>query len=301
MRLARNPFYTGRCRGNVEQVVLRFPQDLDLLRISRLPLEQYLRGELDVLTLTDASVHEGDRIRRQFAAEYVSAPWLFTIYLGFVTSRPPFDDVRLRQALALAADREHLANVILRGMFSPGQRRLCPARHAGPLTPDWLPVRSRPGAATPDRRRPCRRRWPSRPGGAVRAAHRSVGHPVPASAVAGNTWASRLRGRWPTGRPSADGCSMILPICSSWRAFADWPDPSTFWPPNTSASALVGQARPMRNWSRRPGTCWTRKRGSNSCARRTRCWCTRRRSSRSFTAASTYWSSPGSAAFRSRP
>ncbi|MFN2226098.1 MAG: ABC transporter substrate-binding protein, partial [Anaerolineae bacterium] len=119
MRLARNPFYAGRCRGNVEQVVLHFPEDLSTQDLSA-PLEQYVRGDLDILTLTDASVHEGDRIRRQFAAEYLSAPWLFTIFLGFVTSRPPFDDVRLRQALAVAIDREELANVRLRGMYVPG-------------------------------------------------------------------------------------------------------------------------------------------------------------------------------------
>jgi oligopeptide transport system substrate-binding protein len=95
------------------------------------PLEKYERGDLDVLTLMDASVHEGDRIRRQFAAEYLSAPWLFTTYLGFVTSRSPFDDVRLRQALALGADREELANVVLRGMYAPGSGGYVPPGMAG--------------------------------------------------------------------------------------------------------------------------------------------------------------------------
>ncbi len=130
MRLARNPFYAGRCRGNVEQVVLHFPQD-GSTRELLVPLEQYLRGDLDVLTLMDASVHEGDRIRRQFAAEYLSAPWLFTTYLGFVTSQPPFDDVRLRQALAMAVDREQLTNVILRGMYAPGTGGYVPPGMAG--------------------------------------------------------------------------------------------------------------------------------------------------------------------------
>ena len=119
MILVRNPFYFGYQGGNVEHVVLHFPQDSSTQDLSA-PLEQYLRGELDILTLTDASTREGDRIRRQHAAEYMSAPWLFTIYLGFVTNRPPFDDVRLRQALALAVDREALANVDLRGMYNPG-------------------------------------------------------------------------------------------------------------------------------------------------------------------------------------
>jgi ABC-type oligopeptide transport system substrate-binding subunit/DNA-binding SARP family transcriptional activator len=119
MKLARNPLYAGRWRGNVEQVVLYFPQDGSIIDLTAL-LEQYLRGDLDVLTLMDASAHQGDRIRRQFAAEYLSAPWLFTIYLGVVTSRSPVDDVRLRQALAMGVDQEALANVTLRGMYAPG-------------------------------------------------------------------------------------------------------------------------------------------------------------------------------------
>jgi ABC-type oligopeptide transport system substrate-binding subunit/DNA-binding SARP family transcriptional activator len=119
MRLMRNPYYTGKRTGNVEAVVLQFPRDQATQDLT-LPLDQYAQGELDVLTLTDASVHEGDRIRRQYASEYVSAPWLFTIYLGCIVSRPPFDDPRMRQALALAIDRQELANVVLRGMYTPG-------------------------------------------------------------------------------------------------------------------------------------------------------------------------------------
>jgi oligopeptide transport system substrate-binding protein len=39
--------------------------------------------------------------------------------MGFDTSRPPFDDPRVRQAFALAIDRESLANVAFRGYVSP--------------------------------------------------------------------------------------------------------------------------------------------------------------------------------------
>lgn len=138
MTLVRNPLYPGRRRGNVERVVLRFPEPLSPHDLSE-PLEQYERGDLDVLTLMDASVQEGDRLRRQFAAEYVSAPWLFTVYLGFVTDRPPFDDVRVRQALAMAVDREALADVALRGMYAPG---------TGGLVPPGMPGHS-PGIGLP--------------------------------------------------------------------------------------------------------------------------------------------------------
>ncbi|MFN2231988.1 MAG: ABC transporter substrate-binding protein [Anaerolineae bacterium] len=130
MTLGQDPFYAGVCRGNVDQVVLHFPQAPSTQDLSA-PLARYLEGGLDVLTLTDASVHEGDRIRRQYAAEYVSAPWLFTIYLGFVTHQPPFDDARVRQALALGADRETLANVVLRGMYAPGIGGFIPAGMPG--------------------------------------------------------------------------------------------------------------------------------------------------------------------------
>jgi ABC-type oligopeptide transport system substrate-binding subunit/DNA-binding SARP family transcriptional activator len=133
MTLVRNRLYAGTCRGNVDRVVLYFPEDLSV------PLERYRQGDLDVLTLTDASVHEGDRIRRQFAAEYVSAPWLFTIYLGFVTSQPPFDDVRVRQALALGVNREELTNVVLRGMYTPGTGGWIPAGMPGHSSQIGLP------------------------------------------------------------------------------------------------------------------------------------------------------------------
>ena len=130
MALARNPLYAGDCGGNVERVVLHFPQDPSTQDLS-LPLRRYLHNDLDVVTLTDASVQEGDHIRQQFAAEYVSAPWLFTVYLGFVTSRPPLDDLRVRQALALGLDQEELANVVLRGMYAPGTGGLVPAGMPG--------------------------------------------------------------------------------------------------------------------------------------------------------------------------
>jgi len=133
MRLARNPLYTGRRKGNVQQVLVQSPRETSPCDLSA-SLALYLGGDLDILTLTDTSVHEADLLRRRFATEYVSAPWLFTVYLGFVTSRPPFDDIRMRQALAQGIDQEALANVILRGMCTPG---------TGGFVPPGMPGHSR--------------------------------------------------------------------------------------------------------------------------------------------------------------
>jgi ABC-type transport system substrate-binding protein/DNA-binding SARP family transcriptional activator len=241
MRLARNPFYAGRCRGNVEHVVLRFPQEgstQDLLA----PLEQYVRGDLDVLTLTDASVHEGDRIRRQFAAEYLSAPWLFTTYLGFVTTRPPVDDVRLRQALALATDREQLASVILRGMYAPG---------SGGFVPPGMPGHS-PQIGFPYD--PDRARQLLASDGYVNDTGLPVleGLSVPPidpliTEYLQSQWRETLGievtwdvADWPPFRRRLQHDPPHLYILAR---FADWPDPSYFLPPRNE--------RPRNRWANR--------------------------------------------------
>ncbi|MFN2133081.1 MAG: ABC transporter substrate-binding protein, partial [Anaerolineae bacterium] len=119
MLLVRNPVYHGPFRGNVEQVELRLDPDLALA------LSWYREGSLDILPL-GGSMPETDRARREFAGEFVSLPVLRTWYLAFDVSRPPFDDPRVRRAFALAADRERLAQVDLRGLESPATGGLVP-------------------------------------------------------------------------------------------------------------------------------------------------------------------------------
>jgi ABC-type oligopeptide transport system substrate-binding subunit len=65
----------------------------------------YEDGRLDVVDLTE---FDGAGIRQRHAGEYRRFPQLVTMYLQFDTSRPPFDDVRVRQAFVLATDREAL-------------------------------------------------------------------------------------------------------------------------------------------------------------------------------------------------
>jgi ABC-type oligopeptide transport system substrate-binding subunit len=74
-----------------------------------------------------------DRARQRHPDEYVTVPRLGTYYVGFNVSRPPFDDRRVRRALALATDRERLADVVLRGGVSPA---------TGGFTPPGMPGHS---------------------------------------------------------------------------------------------------------------------------------------------------------------
>jgi oligopeptide transport system substrate-binding protein len=82
-------------------------------------LEMYEDGRLDVVSLAGASPEETHRARHAHAAEYVPVFLGETFFLAFDATQPPFDDRRVRQAFALALDREAFAEKILGGYHLP--------------------------------------------------------------------------------------------------------------------------------------------------------------------------------------
>jgi oligopeptide transport system substrate-binding protein len=127
MVLVRNPAYHGRFSGNVQRVELSFFSSKEWSKV----LDMYEAGELDMLDLLDLQPRERDRARQTHAGEYVTAPLLSTLYVVFDVSRPPFDDVRVRRAFILAADRERLANVVWKGYYSAASGGFVPAGMPG--------------------------------------------------------------------------------------------------------------------------------------------------------------------------
>jgi ABC-type transport system substrate-binding protein len=117
--LERNPTYHGRFTGNLQRVECLFHSGQPARS-----LQKYEENDVDICG--DLPLAELARARQRFAGEYVSKPWLITDFLGFDVRRPPFDDRRVRQALALATDRETLADVILRGYAFPATGGLVP-------------------------------------------------------------------------------------------------------------------------------------------------------------------------------
>jgi oligopeptide transport system substrate-binding protein len=80
-----------------------------------------------------------DRFLHAYADEYITTPSLAVVYVAFNTSRPPFDDVRVRRAFAHSIDRETLATVALQGIFTPATGGMVPPGMPGHV-PDTAPL-----------------------------------------------------------------------------------------------------------------------------------------------------------------
>jgi ABC-type oligopeptide transport system substrate-binding subunit/class 3 adenylate cyclase len=113
MTLTRNPTYHGRASGNAQRVRVSF------LSGARTEVGHYEADKLDAMDITFFSAAEIDRVRGRHSGHYVLVPSLFTSFLGFRVSRPPFDQPRVRRAFVMATDRETMVDVNWRGYTSP--------------------------------------------------------------------------------------------------------------------------------------------------------------------------------------
>jgi len=121
MVLERWAGFHGAFPGNAERldIMLYLGEASDTL-------DDYVNSRLDILNLTNTSIEAHLSARQQFAGEYVSIPTLSTWFVQFDFRRPPFDDRRVRLALAQATDRELLADVALRGLQFPATGSFVP-------------------------------------------------------------------------------------------------------------------------------------------------------------------------------
>jgi ABC-type oligopeptide transport system substrate-binding subunit/DNA-binding SARP family transcriptional activator len=114
MSLERNPTFHGQFKGNVYQI------DNFLYIEPSESLTSYEKDKFDLLDGIDwfpASAHTD--ASRKFVNDYISWPVYVTQYVGFDTSRPPFNDRRVRRAFVMAIDRDWWAKKIRRGIYFP--------------------------------------------------------------------------------------------------------------------------------------------------------------------------------------
>lgn len=85
--------------------------------------------ENDEIDLTGVGINDIERIRdpnEPLNAEFSEGPSLDTFYIGLNTQEPPFDDPKVRQAFAMAIDKQVLAEVVLKDLVVPAEGVLPP-------------------------------------------------------------------------------------------------------------------------------------------------------------------------------
>ena len=97
IRLEKNEFYHGKDDVQIEVVNYYSTEDRDA------ELRRYRAGELDYTYVIPVSQYRW--IRENLPGELRVQPYLSVYFYGFDTTEPPFDDVRVRQALTMAVDR----------------------------------------------------------------------------------------------------------------------------------------------------------------------------------------------------
>jgi oligopeptide transport system substrate-binding protein len=122
--LARNETYHGRFQGNVQKVELILLGELwsTADRDAR-SLALYKADTLDVVSLWETQV---DLVRQQYPAEHRSIPTFWLAYVALNPAQPPFKDLRVRQAFALAIDQERFVNEVWKGLFTPAHGGFIP-------------------------------------------------------------------------------------------------------------------------------------------------------------------------------
>ena len=109
--LDKNPGFYDAGNVAIERVVYYPASDPDAA------LRRFRAGELDILD--ELPIGQIDWLRANMPEAIQIEPFLGVEYIPLNTARPPFDDVRVREALNLALDREVLTEQVLRLGYVP--------------------------------------------------------------------------------------------------------------------------------------------------------------------------------------
>ncbi len=95
--------------------------DTHLTKVTYIPFEnqnasinRYVAGEVDITS--DVPTHMAQKLAKDYQDAYTAVPLLCTYYYAFNTTRPPFDDARVRQAVSYSIMRD----VITKGVTQVG-------------------------------------------------------------------------------------------------------------------------------------------------------------------------------------
>jgi len=135
IKLRRNDYYWDRDNVQIDTVYYYSTEDVDA------ELRRYRAGELDFTFQFPASQFEW--IQANLPGELHNEPYISTYFYGFDTTEPPLDDIRLRQALSMAIDREVISREVARsgqlpafGLVPDGVQNYAGARYAWAMLSD---------------------------------------------------------------------------------------------------------------------------------------------------------------------
>ena len=109
--LEANPYYYGD-QPKIKKVVIRFYQDASTMRLA---LEN---GEIDIAwrTLRPTDIKD---LQNEGKYSVIEVPSAYIRYICMNVANPPTNDVRVRQALAYAIDRQQIADRVFQGTVDP--------------------------------------------------------------------------------------------------------------------------------------------------------------------------------------
>jgi oligopeptide transport system substrate-binding protein len=106
VRLAKNPDFYDAKNVAIEKVEFYPTEDRAAVQ------KRFRAGEIDIAK--DFASEQFDFLKKELPDETKVAPYLGIYYYTINTKKPPFDDVRVRQALSLVIDREAITDKVLK-------------------------------------------------------------------------------------------------------------------------------------------------------------------------------------------
>ncbi|WP_143515731.1 ABC transporter substrate-binding protein [Psychrobacter sp. JB385] len=129
--LTRNPAYYDDANTKIDTVtMLAIPS-------STTDVARYQAGEID-MTYNEVPTEQFASLKEQLGDELTVSPYLCTYYYEFNNVKPPFNDVKVRRALALALDRDTVVDKVI-GQGQTAAYQLTPIATNGGVknTPEW--------------------------------------------------------------------------------------------------------------------------------------------------------------------
>jgi oligopeptide transport system substrate-binding protein len=100
--------------------------------------KRFRAGEIDIAK--DFASEQFDFLKKELPDETKVAPYLGIFYFTINHNKPPFDDVRVRQALSMAIDREAITDKVLKTGEVPAYSFVPPGtgNYGNPAYVDWM-------------------------------------------------------------------------------------------------------------------------------------------------------------------